>query len=64
MNKKQKISSMLKEIESLIHKMIDEKKDGPFNSFELLMITMDALIKENEVQSLINTRENKKVGNA
>lgn len=64
MDKKEKISKMLKEIEGLIHKMIDENKAGPFNSFELLMITMDALIKESQMQSLINTGECKKVGNA
>lgn len=64
MEKKQKISKMLKEIESLIHKMIDEKRDGPFTSFELLMITMDALLKESQVQNLVGQGENKKVGNA
>lgn len=64
MNKKERISKMLNEVEGLIHKMIDEKRDGPFNAFELLMITMDALIKESEIQSLINSSDVKKVGNA
>jgi len=64
MNKKEKISEMLKEVESLIHKMIDEKRDGPFNSFELLMITMDALIKESQSQSHINSNRIKRIGNA
>lgn len=61
MTKKENISKMLIDIEHLIHKMIDEKRDGPFNAFELLMITMDALIKESQCKGL---DEYKKVGNA
>lgn len=59
MDKKQKITKMLKDIERLLHKMIDEKRDGPFNAFELLMITMDTMITENEIKNSIE-----KVGNA
>lgn len=48
MNKKEKVSYMLGEIEKIMHKLIDEKADEPFKVFELLAITMDTFIKESE----------------
>lgn len=49
-DKKIKISIIMKEIEFMMHKMIDEKRDEPFNMFDFLSITMDTLIKQKNVE--------------
>lgn len=49
MTKKQKVTYMLKEIETIMHRLIDEKADEPFKIFDFLAITMDTFIKESKV---------------
>lgn len=61
MNKKERVSKYLKEMESLIHKIIDEKKDQSFTSFDLIMLTVNTLIKEKELD---DAEKFKKAGNS
>jgi hypothetical protein len=46
MTKKEKVTHMLKHIEEVMHKLIDEKSDEPFDMFDFLAITMDTIIKD------------------
>lgn len=55
-DKKIKVSIILKEIETMMHKMVDEKRDEPFNTFEFLAITMDELLKNRGVQKPLRFR--------
>lgn len=48
MNKKEKVTYMLSEIEKIMHRLIDEKADEPFKVFELLAITMDTFIEASQ----------------
>lgn len=48
MNKKEQVTKYLIEIERLLHKMIDEEKTNPFTAFDLIVITIQSLIKESK----------------
>lgn len=61
MNKKDQVTKILIDMEHLIHKMIDEKKDRPFVAFDLIVMTIDTLIKEKQLNDI---EDFKKAGNA
>lgn len=48
MTKKERVSYMMRQIESIMHKLIDDGADEPFKMFDLLAITMDTFIKESQ----------------
>lgn len=60
MFKKERITKILNGIEKLLHKMIDERRDGSLNAFELILLSIDTMIKEYEMEKVLD----KKAGNA
>jgi len=59
--KKEQVSIYLKQMESLIHKIIDDGKDQEFSAFELILLTIDTLLEEKKLNYMDRF---KKAGNS